>query len=331
MRNKQMMRIVHFVEEMKRKRYPNAERFAKRLAELDLAENQPLAAGAKTVQRDIMFLRNQMQAPLAYCPTHKGYYLADPDWTLPSLSLSRGELFTALFCNRVSEPFLPAPVQQELDEVQSIQLAAGEPGGINLGILESVVVATGATVPLDPPLAATILQGWKEGRTLRVTYSRGSDDQVCERELDIHALFLAAGAWYARAYCHLRQGMRSFALHRIGAATLLDRRFERSAAVVEEVKRGRVFNYGFHQGIRVRVAASRARYFQERTWFPGQAVRPLADGALEVTYPAVPEPLFLQWALSFTGAVTVLEPAAAREAVRAAAASLLAVHAAAGE
>ncbi len=327
MHNKQMRRLVRFVEELKRNRFPNTESFARRLTELDLSENLPLATSSKTVQRDIRFLKDELHAPIDYSPEDKGYYLTDPDWQLPSLSLSKDELFAALFCSHIGERFLPsASMRQELEEVKNLQLAAGEPGRLDLGVMESLVVATGASLPLDHALTPLILQAWKEARSLVITYNRGYDNEVVDRTIDIHALFLTAGAWYARAYCHLREEMRSFALHRIKNATLLPATFARSAAVVAEVKRGEVFDYGFVRDIRLEVKPHRALYFKERTWFPGQQIQENADGSLTVQYPAIPEPAFFPWVFSFMGSVTVLAPASARETLRACTASMAQAH-----
>jgi len=181
-------------------------------------------------------------------------------------------------------------------------------------------------VPLSEGVARTALQAWRDARRLRVRYTRGADGAASEREIDIHALFLSEGAWYARAYCHLRHGVRSFALHRIGEAVLLDAGFERSNSIVDEVRRGRVFDYDFVRDVLVTCVAERANYFRERQWFPGQQIHGRSDGSLEVRYPAVPAPLFEQWVLSFAGAVTVVAPATVREQIRQIGAALAAGH-----
>jgi predicted DNA-binding transcriptional regulator YafY len=325
MESRRMRRLVLLVDEMKRGRFPNTESFARRLRQLDFQHDEPLTVSGKTVQRDIVYLKEHFKAPVQYDPREQGYYLDDKSWSLPYLSLAEDELFAALFSKQVSEPFLPTPIQQALDEVKSIELAAGEPGDLNLDVLESLVVATGGTVPLTPEIARPVLQAWKEARTLRVTYVR-ADEEATERDIDIHAIFLSAGAWYARAYCHLRNTLRSFALHRIQSAELQAAGFKRSPEIVAEVRQGRMFDYAFIHNVRVRCSQDRARYFRERVWFPGQTIRERRDGSLEACYPSVPSPLFEQWVMSFMGAVTVLSPAALRSRIRRSAAILAKNH-----
>ena len=326
MEDKRMQRLVRFVAQMKTGRFPNAVRFAELLRNGEWDARQPVGVSSKTVQRDIAYLRQRFRPPMAYDPEGKGYCLTDKSWSLPYLSLAEDELFAALFSNRVSEPFLPTPIQQVMGDVKTAELAAGEPGDLNPDILESVVVATGGSVPVTPEIAQTVLRAWKEARRLRMRYTRGADGAASQRDIDIHALFLSEDAWYARAYCHLRQGVRSFALHRIRKADLLDAGFGRSPTIVEEVRHGRVFDYDFIRDVCVTCAPERATYFRERVWFPDQAITARPDGSLEVRYPAVPAPLFEPWVLSLSGALTVVAPADLRERIRQAALRLAAHH-----
>lgn len=326
MDDKRLRRLVLFVEQMKRGKAPNCERFADHLAAAEFDPKAPLAVSPRTVQRDIAYLRKRCHPPMAYDPEARGYVLLDRSWALPYLSLAEDELFAALFCSRVSEPFLPPPIQQTMTEVKTIELAAGEPGDLGLEVLESLVVATGGTVPMASQVGQTVLRAWREARRLRVRYVRGSDEAASDRDIDIHALFLSEGAWYARAYCHLRGSMRSFALHRIAKADLLAERFARSATVVAEVRQGRVFDYEFVRDLCVVCARERATYFREREWFPGQQITPRPDGSLEARYPAVPAPLAEQWVLSFSGALTVVAPAALRERIRKVVSAMAASH-----
>ncbi|NLF18845.1 MAG: WYL domain-containing protein [Lentisphaerae bacterium] len=313
MDGRRVQRLVRLVAEIKAGRCPNAVSFAAQLHADAWQPHQPFGVSAKTIQRDLSYLRTVLGAPLEYDAVGKGYRLRDSGWALPLLSLEADELFAALFSSRVSEPFLPGPIQQSLGDVRNAELAAGEPGDLNPQILESVVVATGGTVPLAETIARQVLEAWKSARRLRIAYHRAAEPVPIEREVDIHALFLSEGAWYARAYCHLRDQVRSFALHRIGRAELLEQVFERSTRIVAEVARGRVFDYDMVRGVRVHCTADRAAYFRERQWFDGQHLEERPDGSLEARYPEIPAPLLEPWVLSFAGAVTLLSPAARRE------------------
>jgi predicted DNA-binding transcriptional regulator YafY len=56
---------------------------------------------------------------------------------------------------------------------------------------------------------------------------RGADGGESERELDPYGLAYRAGRWYVVGHCHLRGGLRSFRLDRVGTVRALDTYFER--------------------------------------------------------------------------------------------------------
>jgi predicted DNA-binding transcriptional regulator YafY len=64
----------------------------------------------------------------------------------------------------------------------------------------------------------------------RVSMSYESAQGVrTEREFDPYGLAYRAGAWYAVGMCHLRRGLRSFRLDRVGRVDPLDQTFSRPA------------------------------------------------------------------------------------------------------
>jgi len=50
---------------------------------------------------------------------------------------------------------------------------------------------------------------------------RGGRDDATERTIDVYGLVYHAGYWYAAAYCHLRQDLRTFRLDRVVQSRLL--------------------------------------------------------------------------------------------------------------
>lgn len=63
---------------------------------------------------------------------------------------------------------------------------------------------------------------------VRISYDSARGNHT-ERQFDPYGLVCRAGAWYAVGMCHLRHGLRSFRLDRMGGVTLLDQQFERPA------------------------------------------------------------------------------------------------------
>ena len=313
---KQLRRLVRFVEALKRNDYPNAEMFAAKLQSLDLAENEDLAVCPKTVRRDIEHLRNHYRIPMDFDRARNGYYLTDPAWTFPFLELRGDELFASLLSGRLAGGILPPSIRESLQEAMAIQLAAGDPQELRPDLLESVILATGVQVPPEPALFDQVIAAWRDSRRLRIHYSASSAVQDHLREVEIHALFLSNHAWYARVFCHLRQGVRSLALHRIRQCEPMAETFQRDQALVREVKSGHVFDYTPVKNVVIRCSAEKAALIREREWFTGQQITVLADDRLELHYPFANRPEILWWVMSYAGHLEVRKPVDLREEVR---------------
>ena len=66
-------RVLELVAAMKRGEYPNAGYFGRDFC-------------AKTLHRDVAFLKRRHHAPVDYDPARHGYYLWDATWSLPLLA-----------------------------------------------------------------------------------------------------------------------------------------------------------------------------------------------------------------------------------------------------
>ena len=100
-KDKKMQRLVYFVDELRKQNHPNAESFVKLLKKMD-TEETGLACSAKTIKRDVEDLKRYFDAPIDYDRREKGYYLWDPNWSLPDNYLSKDEAFAELFIRKIT-------------------------------------------------------------------------------------------------------------------------------------------------------------------------------------------------------------------------------------
>ena len=75
---------------LKENRFPNYPRFLAEMKKLDWAGAYKLSA--RTLLRDIDFLRAEYRAPIRYDHTQKGYYLMVPDWSVDIPLLEDNEM-----------------------------------------------------------------------------------------------------------------------------------------------------------------------------------------------------------------------------------------------
>ena len=86
-------------------------RSGKRQTATRLAE--ALERSERTIRKDIAFLRDRYHAPLEFSKS-KGFYYSDPVWRLPSISLSKGELFALTLGARMLEAYAGSRYASEL-------------------------------------------------------------------------------------------------------------------------------------------------------------------------------------------------------------------------
>ena len=55
----------------------------------------------RTIQRDIEFLKWEMDAPIEYDRSRHGYYYSEPDFVLPALRIGEGDLFAICLAEKV--------------------------------------------------------------------------------------------------------------------------------------------------------------------------------------------------------------------------------------
>lgn len=103
--------------------------------------------------------------------------------------------------------------------------------------LKRRVSAVDETVKLDLSQAAApdsnaalvILSGAAQNRQRVHMHYRSATGDDSERDFDAYGLAYRGGRWYAVGMCHLRRGLRSFRLDRIGRVQALEQTFTRPA------------------------------------------------------------------------------------------------------
>jgi proteasome accessory factor C len=125
--------------------------------------------------------------------------------------------------------------------------------------------------------------------------------------------------WYLDGWCHLRDGLRIFALDRIESATLLDEPADDLPE--EELDRRLARSYGIFSGVPrtsavLRFTAHMARWVSEEHWHPQQIGQWMTDGSYELTIPYAEPTELVRDILRFGAEVEVVRPESLRGLVR---------------
>jgi predicted DNA-binding transcriptional regulator YafY len=155
-------------------------------------------------------------------------------------------------------------------------------------------------------------------RRQRIKYfSRARNDET-EREISPQRRVHYRENWYLDAWCHLRKGIRSFAVDAIRAAEVLDE----SAVDLTEDELDQVLaaGYGIFSGRDVqwavlRFSPQRARWVAAEQWHPQQRSRTDADGSYVLELPYSDSRELLMDILKHGAHVEVLAPHELRDEV----------------
>ena len=276
------------------------------------------------VQRDLTFLRDQLRAPLAFDPQRNGYHYNRPDYNLSFCRIAEGELIALFLAERVLHQCQGTSFEADLQASGlAKRLAAMLPDqvSVDLGSLaDTLSVTPTAQIIQDAALFAVVAAATTARRQLQLDYWTASRNIDSQRVVDPIHLTLIDGSWFLIAWCHVRRGLRMFAVQRVRAARETGKTFDRPADFrIEDFLRG---SFRAMRGdgeichhIVLRFSPKIAARVAERIWHRSQATEMCSDGSLLLRMELTDLREVLRWVLSWGGDCTVVEPKELRELV----------------
>jgi len=179
----------------------------------------------------------------------------------------------------------------------------------------------------DPELSRVIAGAIADRRLLELEYYAANEDRFSTRVIEPYGVLNSEFGWYVAAWDPEKADTRSFRLDRIKRATVLDETYEPrpDLDVLADIEGWpRTGQVPASRVAHIWIAPEQARWArEERT-----VLAELPDGAVIVEWAFKGEEYLVKEVLKEAGDAAVVEPADAREAVRAAAERLLAAQAA---
>lgn len=280
-----------------------------------------LEVSRATFKRDMEYLRNRLDVPIVWDREAGGYRLDrdDPDAELPGLWFSAREAHALLAMHQLLGSIDPGMLDEHLKPIGSrLEKLLGSHGHAAAEVRRRIRLLHVARRPVDTAHFGTLAHALLERRRVRIRhFNRGTSERL-ERDVSPQRLVYYRDNWYLDAWCHLRNGLRSFAVDAIESARVLD---EAAADVPDaEMDRELATGYGIFSGRDVqwavlRFSAERARWVASEKWHPDQRARFEPDGSyvLEVPY-SDPRELLMD-ILKHGAGVRVLSPASLRDEV----------------
>lgn len=308
----QLARLLELDRRIRTGRYPNCTAFA---LEWEVSR--------KTIQRDIDFLRDRMQAPIEFDHEHNGYLYTEGSWSLPLLHLSEGELLGLLMAGRMAAQYRGTPLAETLQGLfAKLEEALPERISIDPSTIDAHFSFFGVpSRPIRKQVWMPVLRALRANRVLDVHYCKVGGDQVKRRQIEPLHLACIMDEWYLVAWCREREAIRNFAVAGFEKASASRSIFEPREFDPRAWFDGRFGRYvdpeaTAHQVV-ISFSAEAAPWVAERSWHPQQELKRAGDGTVTLSFPAPALFEVKRWVLGWGADAEVREPAALRRAVAA--------------
>jgi predicted DNA-binding transcriptional regulator YafY len=283
---------------------------------------EELECSRATVKRIIEDMRLYLNAPIVYDREHNGYRYdqrVGEMYELPGLWFNASELHALLCVQRLLRDVQPGlldahlkPLQQRIDALLEREPTGS--GGIS-GRIRILQMATRSVGDCFQVVAGAVARRIR----LDLGYRNRSSGEESTRLVSPQRLVYYRDNWYVDGWCHLRDGLRTFALDAVTAARAL----EEPALEISQAELDTHFaaSYGIFAGpptqtAVLRFAPDRARWVATERWHRDQEGRLLEDGSYELRVPYSNPLELIMDVLKYGPDVEVVAPEVLREKVR---------------
>ena len=299
----EMVRLIRYSELLSSRRLLTKQELMDKL-EISLA----------TFKRDIAKLRDQMNVPIVFDRELGGYRLDNTSarTELPGFWFSQDEILALLTIQSMIgelEPGLLGPKLKPLnDRLNTILTSQGlDPAVLTQRV--RLLQAGKRRMPLKS--IETVAKATLERKQVKVLHFNRQNGDRAERVISPQQLLYYRDNWYVDAWCHLRGGVRSFAIDAFESAELLDQPAKELDPPT--LKKNMNSGYGIFGGqatgvAKLQFSAARARWVQFEDWHPDQKGTLAKDGTYTLEVPYSDDRELIGDILRFGSEVKVLGP-----------------------
>jgi len=304
----QLQRLIRLVARLKKNRYPNCKSFAEELRKSDLDENVWMACTDKTVFRDILTLKNEFKAPIAFDRGRNGYYLKHHGWTFNApYSRSEEELLTAVLGARLAENIFPEPLRTQIRDSVDFMLSSDNPDFLDKAQIDSLVIIPGMRKMPDPATFMTLFKAWQEHELVSIDYEDASD-ALTTRRFEPHTVIFYEGLWYTKGFCHLRKEPRTLVLHRVKAIKRLGKYFEPDPAIIKTATESEIFSSETVYDVNILCDGYLKKRVEAKPLHLAQTVKKVSKTRFRITVPEISRYRLVTWIMRQCGNAVITHP-----------------------
>jgi predicted DNA-binding transcriptional regulator YafY len=300
-----------FHGQVKEGRHPNAKKLSEKFE-----------ISHKQAQRDIEFMRDRIEAPLAYDPLEKGYRYEDLGYELPPVWFNEDELLSLCLALRLAstlpDQILKNSLQTLLEKFLAFRFLDSPPSLAE--IREKISVKNVEYYRVKGEVFHEVMDSLFRSKPIKISYYSPHKRELTERIVQPLHLLCYMGSWHLIAFCTLKEGLRNFALSRIRTldpANGVIHLPPRLPSIKEYVRK----NFGLMSGgesveVCLKFTARVAEWISEQVWYAGQQIQENEDGSICLKFPVADFREVRGEILKYGANVEVLSPLKLRDEIK---------------
>lgn len=283
---------------------------------------QTLEISLATFKRDLEYMRDRLAAPIiwsrdlnAYC--YDQSEVESSQYQLPGLWFSTGEIQALLTMDALLESLQPGILTSHIKPLRSrirMLLDKGDHSADEIAKRIRILPATAKSISTQH--FQTISQALLNRKRLMMTYHNRQSDSETSREISPQRLTRYRDSWYLDAWCHLREGLRSFSVDAVRQLEIIAQ--PAIDADENQLDKELESSYGIFSGVNTEQAVLRfspklARWVSHELWHPDQTSEYDEKGYFILRVPYSHDTELLMDVLKYGAQVEVLGPLKLRD------------------
>lgn len=285
-----------------------------------------------TIMRDLAFIRDRYNAPLEYDPIKKGYYYTDKSYSVSTIHISEGELFTLCTMQPLMEQYRNTPLEHSINNVfkKILELCPTEVTVTSSVFGNNVSFISDPLPKIDEKVFFNIFECLREKKTIEFDYNSINGEIKLNRRANPYHIICQKGNWYLLAYCHKNQSVRTFSLARISNSKKTDIDF----IIPEDFSPTEHFDINFgiwnnsNKTYKIELVFDKSikTLITEHIWYPNQKINIEPDESVYLSFETNQLQEIQYWIMSFGSKAKILNPPELQEIIKTEAKKLMEIY-----
>jgi len=285
---------------------------------------ETLECSQSTVERIIANMRNYLNAPIEYDQERNGYYYNTQNkenYQLPGLWFNADELYALTVMQQLLSQLQTGLLDEQISPLKELiekLLGDKKTGTEQLNARLKFINQTYRrnNLPAFQKITSAVIQQ----KQITIDYHARGTDEKTNRTISPQRLIYYRDNWYLDAWCHNKNGLRSFSVDRIKQPIIE----KQTAKTIDDKTLDQHYTqgYGIFSGECVDTAIikftpERARWVADESWHPQQKGETLNDGSYLLHIPYSNPTELIMDILKYGPDAEVIKPTVLREKMKA--------------